>query len=66
LVKLNRVTPGNATLDPSLIARETAGLNRSGGEELALQWLTAAQKEVGVKRNDDAIRAARSRILGGS
>jgi peptidyl-prolyl cis-trans isomerase D len=66
LVKLNRVTPGNATLDPSLIARETAGLNRSGGGELALQWLTAAQKELGVKRNDDAIRAARDRILGGS
>jgi peptidyl-prolyl cis-trans isomerase D len=66
LVKVNRVTAGNATLDPSLIAREAAGLNRSAGEELALQWLAAAQKEMGVTRNEEAIRAARSRILVGS
>jgi peptidyl-prolyl cis-trans isomerase D len=66
LVKLNRVTPGNAALDPSLAARETAGLNRSGSEELALQWLGAAQKELGVTRNEAAIQASRGRILGGS
>jgi peptidyl-prolyl cis-trans isomerase D len=66
LVKLNRVTPGNATLDPTLVARETTGLNRSASEELALQWLAAAQKELGVTRNDQAITAARNRILGGN
>jgi peptidyl-prolyl cis-trans isomerase D len=66
LVKLNRATPGNATLDPTLVARETTGLNRSASEELALQWLAAAQKELGVTRNDQAIAAARTRILGGN
>jgi peptidyl-prolyl cis-trans isomerase D len=65
LVRLGRVTPGNASSDPTLIARETTGLNRQASEELALQWLAAAQKELGVERNEDAIKAARQRILGG-
>jgi peptidyl-prolyl cis-trans isomerase D len=66
LVRLNKVTPGNAAANPTLVAQEAAGLNRSAGEELALQWLAAAQKELGVTRNEDAIRAAKSRILQGS
>jgi peptidyl-prolyl cis-trans isomerase D len=65
LVKLDRVVPGNAALNPQLIAGEVTALQRSAGEELALQWLAAAQKELGVTRNDDAIRAARTRIIGG-
>ena len=66
LVRLGQVTPGNAGADPSLLARETTGLNQSAGEELALQWLAAAQKELGVERNEAAIRAARQRIIGGA
>lgn len=65
LVKLDRVVPGNAGANPQLIAGEVTGLQRAAGEELALQWLAAAQKELGVTRNEDAIRAARSRIIGG-
>ncbi len=66
LVRLNRITPGNASLDPTLIARETTALSRAASEEVALQWLSAAQKELGVTRNEDAIRAARQRIFSGS
>jgi peptidyl-prolyl cis-trans isomerase D len=66
LVKLDRVVPGNAAANPQLIAGEVTNLQRSAGEELALQWLAAAQKELKVTRNEDAIRAARSRILGGA
>jgi peptidyl-prolyl cis-trans isomerase D len=65
LVKLDRVVPGNAGSNPQLIAGEVTGLQRAAGEELALQWLAAAQKELKVTRNDEAIRAARSRIIGG-
>lgn len=65
LVRLGKVTPGNAGANPALIAQETTGLNRSASEELALQWLAAAQKELGVERNEAAITAARQRILGG-
>lgn len=66
IVRLDRVTPGNAAADPTLVAQQLTGLNRLAGEELALQWLTAAQRELGVERNEDAIRAARQRILQGS
>lgn len=66
LVKLDKVVPGNAASDPQLIASEVTGLQRTAGEELALQWLAAAQKELKVNRNEEAIRAARSRILGGA
>ena len=60
------MVPGNAASNPQLIAAEATNLQRSAGEELALQWLAAAQKELKVTRNDEAIRAARSRILGGA
>ncbi|WP_300975058.1 peptidyl-prolyl cis-trans isomerase [Sphingomonas sp. LHG3406-1] len=66
LVKLDKVVPGNAAGNPQLIASELTSLQRSASEELALQWLNAAQKELGVERNEAAIRAARSRIIGGS
>jgi len=66
LVRLDRVTAGNASSAPTLVAQELTALNRIAGEELALQWLAAAQKEVGVTRNEDAIKATRQRILQGS
>jgi peptidyl-prolyl cis-trans isomerase D len=66
LVKLDRVVPGNAATNPQLIAGQVTSLQRSAGEELALQWLAAAQKELKVTRNDEAIRAARTRIIGGT
>lgn len=66
LVQLGRVVPGNAASNPQLVAGEVTSLQRSAGQELALQWLTAAQRELKVSRNDDAIRAARSRIIGGA
>lgn len=64
LVKVDRIVPGNAATNPTLIAQELTSLQRSASEELALQWLTAAQKELKVSRNEDAIKAARQRILG--
>ncbi|GLR48043.1 peptidylprolyl isomerase [Sphingomonas astaxanthinifaciens] len=64
LVKLDKVVPGNAGNNPTLIAQQLTQLQRSAGEELALQWLTAAQRELKVSRNEDAIKAAKARILG--
>ncbi len=65
-VKLNRITPGDATTQPTLIAQVQTDFNRAAGEELAVQFLAAAQKELGVTRNDAAIAAARQRLLSGS
>ncbi|NJC06689.1 peptidyl-prolyl cis-trans isomerase D [Sphingomonas kaistensis] len=65
LVQLDKVVPGNAASNPQLIAGEVTSLQRSAGQELALQWLAAAQRELKVTRNAEAIQAARNRILGG-
>jgi peptidyl-prolyl cis-trans isomerase D len=66
VVKLNRITPGDATTQPTLVAQVQADFNRASGEEVAIQFLNAAQKELGVTRNDGAIAAARQRLLAGS
>jgi peptidyl-prolyl cis-trans isomerase D len=65
LVQVDKVVPGNAAANPQLIAGQVTSLQRSASDELALQWLAAAQRELGVTRNEDAIRAARNRIIGG-
>jgi peptidyl-prolyl cis-trans isomerase D len=66
LVKLNRIVPGNAATQPTLITQVQNEFNRSTSEELALQFVTAAQKELGVKRDEAAIAAAKRRLVTGS
>ena len=66
VVKLNRIAPGDALTQPSLVTRTQTDLGQSLGEEIAVQFLSAAQAELGVKRNEAAIAAARQRLLAGS
>ncbi|MCW3798786.1 peptidyl-prolyl cis-trans isomerase [Sphingomonas sp. BN140010] len=66
VVKLDRITPGDALTQPTLVAQTQTDLNGSAGEELAVQFLGAAQKELGVTRNETAIASARQRMLAGS
>ena len=66
LVRLNAVTPGSAATNPPLVAQQVTALNRSIPSELALQWLTATQQDLGVERNPSAIAAAKSRYLQGN
>ncbi len=65
VVKVNRIQPGDAATQPALIAQVQTDFNRASGEEVALQWLTAAQRELGVRRDEAAIAAARQRLLTG-
>jgi peptidyl-prolyl cis-trans isomerase D len=65
IVQLTRTTPGDALTQPNLISQTQRDLSQSAGEELAVQFLTAAQKELGVTRNDAAIADARKRLLVG-
>lgn len=66
VVKLNRITPGDASTQPNLIATVQGDFNRAAGEELAVQFLLAAQKSLGVKRNETAIADARKRLISGN
>ncbi len=64
IIKLLRIVPGNATLQPSLISRTQTEFQQAVSSEYAEQMVRAMQVELGVKRNAKAIEATRKRILG--
>ena len=64
VVKTNKITPGDASGNPALIAQTQAAFQQNAPDELAAQLLTALKVDIGVKRNDKAIAAAKQRITG--
>ena len=64
IVKTNRITPGNATNNPMLIAQTQSEFQRAVGSELAQQMAAAMKVDQGVERNEEAIAAAKRRISG--
>ena len=64
VVKTNKITPGDASGNPALIAQTQTAFQQNAPDELAAQLLTALKAEVGVKRNDTAIAATKQRIAG--
>ena len=64
IIKLNRIIPGNALMQPALVARTQAEFNQAVSSEYAEQMARALQADLGVKRDEKAIAAARKRILG--
>ncbi|HUE78122.1 MAG TPA: peptidyl-prolyl cis-trans isomerase [Sphingomicrobium sp.] len=64
VVKVNRIVPGNALAQPSLIARVQTEFQEPIAEEYARQFLAAVRESVGVRRNEEAIEATRRRISG--
>ena len=64
VVKLNKIVPGNATLQPSLVAQVQRDFQQPVADEYARQFMAAVRSKVGVKRNESAISAARTRIIG--
>ena len=62
VVKANKVTPGNATTQPGLITQVQGSFQQSLSDELAQQFIAAVRSDVGVRRNEKAIAAARTRI----
>ncbi len=64
IVKLTKIVPGNALLQPSLVARTQAEFQQAVSGEYAEQMARAIQVHLGVKRNEKAIDAARKRNLG--
>jgi peptidyl-prolyl cis-trans isomerase D len=66
VVKVNKIVPGNALLQPALIARVQAEFQQAVSQEYAEQFTAAVRKAVGTERNEKAIAATKQRILGGS
>ncbi|MCY7398629.1 MAG: peptidylprolyl isomerase [Sphingomonas bacterium] len=62
VVRAVSVTPGNAASQPGLISQVQQSFQEPASQELAEQFLAAVRKDVGVKRNEKAIAAARTRL----
>jgi peptidyl-prolyl cis-trans isomerase D len=65
IVKVTKVVPGNASLQPGLISRTQSEFQDAASAEYAEQMAMAIRAEVGVKRNESVIAEARRRITGG-
>ena len=66
IIRVLRIVPGNALNQPSLIGQTQAEFGRVAGEEYAQQFVGAIQAELKVRRNDQAIAAAKRRLIGGA
>ena len=62
VVRAVSVTPGNAATQPGLISQVQQSFQEPASQEIAEQFLAAVRKDVGVKRNEKAINAARTRL----
>jgi peptidyl-prolyl cis-trans isomerase D len=66
VVRLDKVEPGKVETGDPLIASTLRQLGQVTGDEYAAQFVAAAQREVGVKRNENAIRAVAAQLTGQS
>ncbi|SNS22856.1 peptidyl-prolyl cis-trans isomerase D [Sphingomonas laterariae] len=64
VVQLGEVIPGDARTQPMLIASLRGDFSRSMGDEYIQQFIAAASKDVGVKRNEAAITALKAELGG--
>ncbi|HZU50905.1 MAG TPA: peptidyl-prolyl cis-trans isomerase [Sphingomicrobium sp.] len=63
VVKVDKITPGNAISQPGLISQVTRQLNEAAAQDYAQQFLADMKREMKVKRNESAIQAFRARLL---
>lgn len=66
VVKLDKITPGNALSQPTIISTMQNQMQQSLSQEYGLQFLNAARAAAGAKRNEKAIAATKARIVSGS
>jgi len=64
VVKVNRVIPGNALNQPSIIGQTQQQMSDPLSQEYGQQFLNAMRGMIGVKRNEKSIQAAKARISG--
>jgi len=62
VVKVDKIVPGNAMLQPALIGQMQSELQQSVAEDYARQFVAAVRADVKTKRNEAAIQAMKSRL----
>jgi peptidyl-prolyl cis-trans isomerase D len=63
VIKVNKITPGNALLAPGLIGQVQNELAQAAAQDYALQFVADMKRQLKVKRNESAIAAFRTRLL---
>ncbi|MFL6764508.1 MAG: peptidyl-prolyl cis-trans isomerase, partial [Sphingomicrobium sp.] len=63
VVKVNKITPGNALLSPGLIVQVQGELSQGAAQEYAQQFIADLRRERKAKRNESAIQSFRARLL---
>jgi peptidyl-prolyl cis-trans isomerase D len=63
VVKVDKVTPGNAIAQPGLISQVTTQLNQAAAQDYAQEFLADLKREMKVKRNEGAIQSFRARLV---
>jgi peptidyl-prolyl cis-trans isomerase D len=66
VVRVTKIVPGNALLQPGLIAQMQTELRDPAAQDYAQEFTGALRQEMGVKRNDAEIRALKARMTAGS
>jgi len=64
VVQLDKVTPGTVAAGDPLIADTLRQLGLVTGQEYVEEFVAAAQREVGVERNETAIKALSAQLAG--
>ena len=65
VVKVDKIVPGNALLQPGLISRMQNELQEPVSQDYAQQFLAAVREEMKLKRNESAIAAMKARLASG-
>ncbi len=63
IVKVNKITPGNALTQPALIGQMQNELQQAVADDYAREFLSAMRKELGTKRNESAIQGLKTRMI---
>lgn len=64
VVQLAKVEPGTLAAGDPLIPDTLRQLGRVSGDEYVQQFIAAAQREIGVERNENAIKAVSAQLTG--
>ena len=63
VIKVNKITPGNALNSPGLITQVQSELGQAASQDYAEQFIADLKREMKAKRNESAIAAFRTRML---
>ena len=64
VVKVDKITPGNALISPGLIAQVQGELGQAAAQDYAQQFMADMKRQLKAKRNQSEIQAFKSRLLG--